>query len=113
MADPLTHYHARAYFQLGEDKKLVAWYNSQLAMVVTIPGPMDDGGDEGGGRGGGRCDEWLKVYDLRNSLVTCSHKLPSPAERLFCEWGSVFVHLADGRLLRLTEKDTSQKLAVL
>lgn len=90
------------YFHFDEAKKMVAWHNGNLVVVFTVSPP-----------GGKEKVDVLNVYDLENRLLVYSEELPSPVERLFCEFGSIFAHLNDGRLLRLTEKDVRLKLALL
>ena len=93
-----------AYFHFDEPKKMVAWHEGNLVVVFTVVPP--------GGKDKDKVDV-LHVYDLENQLLVYAEELPSPVERLFCEFGSIFAHLEDGRLLRLTEKDVRLKLASL
>jgi vacuolar protein sorting-associated protein 11 len=90
------------HFHFDEAKKMVAWHDGNLVVVFTVTPP-----------GGKEKVDVLNVYDLENRLLVYSEELPSPVERLFCEFGSIFAHLEDGRLLRLTEKDVRLKLASL
>ena len=89
-------------FIFDEPKKLIEWFEGNLIVVFTTTPP------------GSKTEvDVLHVYDLENRLLVFSEELPSAVSRLFCEWGSIFAMLEDGRLLRLTEKDIRLKLAVL
>ena len=93
-----------AYFHFDEPKKMVGWHEGNLIVVFTLIPP--------GGKEKNKVDV-LNVFALENQLLVYSEELQSPVERLFCQWGSIFAHLEDGKLLRLVEKDVRLKLGIL
>ena len=54
----------------------------------------------------------VTVYDLRNKLIAFAGNVGS-VKMAVVEWGSIVLIGHDGRLHRLTEKDTLQKLDLL
>jgi hypothetical protein len=54
----------------------------------------------------------VAVYDLRNKLISFSGKFAA-IKCAVSEWGSLFLFGQDGRVHRLTERDTVEKLELL
>ncbi|ELT88573.1 hypothetical protein CAPTEDRAFT_218778 [Capitella teleta] len=54
----------------------------------------------------------ITVYNIQNKFVAYSAPIPEVIN-VFCEWGSLYVLSADGKLYHLQEKDTQTKLEIL
>jgi hypothetical protein len=55
----------------------------------------------------------VTIFDPENKFVAYSGAFPEGVREVFCEWGEIFILTNDGRLSRLVEKPTPEKLGVL
>lgn len=55
----------------------------------------------------------VTIFDPENKFVAYSGAFPEGVREVFCEWGEIFILTNDGRLSRLVERPTSEKLGVL
>ena len=74
-------------------------HNKALPHLLSAPPPMQ------------ACE--LQLFDLKTKSVACSLELTAPPRRIIPTNSRVVVVLADGRILSLTEKDSTLKLDLL
>lgn len=55
----------------------------------------------------------VTIFDPENKFVAYTGAFPEGVREVFCEWGEVFILTNEGKLSRLVEKPTSEKLGVL
>ena len=53
-----------------------------------------------------------QIYDLNNRFIAFSHNLP-PIQHVLCEWGAIYLITEDHKMIKLEERDTTQKLESL
>eukprot|EP01051_Picozoa_sp_SAG22_P010168 SAG22_NODE_898_length_6620_cov_13.916884_2_plen_1193_part_00 len=86
-------------------KDLIGWCSGHLVIVSTKERYA-----------GAEPESAVTVIDLANRLIAYAQPLPLPVNPrlgLLSVWGSVLIFLADGSLLRLTEKELGLKLSTL
>lgn len=97
------------------EKFLIQWYRGYLISVSK------GGGRGGGARGaalasssGGSTESMtLTIYDIQNQFLAYQTTFSSRVIDVLSEWGSLYVILKDGKVIRLDENDTKTKLETL
>jgi hypothetical protein len=95
------------------DKFLVRWYRGYL--ITASEGAVRGGAIRGvaPGKGPSRESKSLTIYDMQNQFVAYQTTFQTRIVDVLSEWGSLYVLLKDGKLIRLDELDTKTKLETL
>lgn len=53
------------------------------------------------------------IYDLKLKYIAFTTSFPHQIKSVALEWGSIFLLLENGRIIKLDEKDSKSKLSIL
>jgi len=101
-------------FAFEGEKFLLRWYRGYLISVSF--GGRGSGARTAAvasGQVGTRETMTLSIYDIQNQFVAYQTTFTSRVIDILSEWGSLYVLLKDGRMIRLDENDTKTKLETL
>ncbi|CAI8032330.1 Vacuolar protein sorting-associated protein 11 homolog [Geodia barretti] len=100
---------AQAFAFEGE-KVLLRWYRGYLISVVY---GARGSSARAAAKSGAKDVMTVSVYDIQNQFVAYQMTLNGRVVDVVSEWGSLYILLRDGRLIRLEENDTKTKLETL